>query len=301
MLPIKRYIQRPATLLVSLLKAYGSFIPDKLYLKMLFRLKMGYWPDLKNPKTFNEKLQWLKLYDRKPEYAQMVDKVEAKKYVANIIGEEYIVPIFGVWGSPDDIDWDSLPQQFVLKTSHGSGASGVVICKDKVTFDRHKAVKKLKRVMKKNVYRELREWPYKGIKPRILAEKYLTNGGRDIIDYKIYCFSGEPQFIFVCDNRFTETGMTADCYTTSWEHVDVKVTGHDNYGIHPRPERLEEMLHLAKVLSSKMLHVRTDFYCVGNDIYFSELTFFSSSGLEQFEPESYDLQWGKYLKVGIEC
>ena len=297
MLPLKTYIQHPAKLLVSLLKTHGSFIPDKLYLKILFSLKMGYWPDLKNPKTFNEKLQWLKLYDRKPEYTQMVDKVEAKKYVANIIGEEYIIPTLGVWERPEDIDWETLPKQFVLKTTHGSGSSGVVICKDKDTFDREAAVKKLSRAMKKNVYKTLREWPYKGISPRILAEKHLTNGGRDIIDYKVYCFSGEPQFIFVCDNRFTETGMTVDCYTTSWEHVDVKVTGHDNYGIHPRPKRLEEMLRLAKALSSKMLHVRTDFYCVGNDIYFSELTFFSSSGLEQFEPESFDHKWGELIKL----
>jgi hypothetical protein len=263
----------------------------------MFRLKMGKWPNLNHPQTFNEKLQWLKLYDRQPERTQMVDKVEAKKYVANIIGEEYIVPTFGVWDRPEDIDWDCLPQQFVLKTTHGSGASGVIICKDKASFDRHKAVSKLKRVMKKDVYRDLREWPYKGIKPRILAEQYLTNGSRDIVDYKVYCFSGEPQFIFVCDNRFTETGMTADCYTTSWEHVDVRAAGHDNYKIHPRPERLEEMLHLAKALSSKMLHVRTDFYFVGNDIYFSELTFFSSSGFGQFEPKSFDYKWGELIKL----
>lgn len=298
MLPLKDYIQHPATLLLSLLYNYGSFIPDKLYLQLLYRLRMGYWPDLKSPKTFNEKLQWLKLYDRQPEYTKMVDKYEVKKYVAEIIGSKYIIPTYGVWERPEDIDWDSLPKQFVLKTTHGSGSSGVLICKDKETFDKVGATAKLKKAMTMDVYRSLREWPYKNVHKRIIAEELIKgDNDTDLADYKLYCFDGVPRFFFICDNRFTATGMTVDCYTTEWEHVDVKVAGHDNPGGHKRPVALEEMLSLARRLSKGKPHVRCDFYYSNGKIYFSELTFFSSGGFGKTEPKSYDLEWGKMISL----
>ena len=301
MLSIKSYIQKPSLLGIALLRDYGGYLPDKLYLRLLFRLKMGKWPNLSHPKTFNEKLQWLKLYDRRPEYTQMVDKVAVKNYVANIIGREHIIPTLGVWERPEDIEWDTLPKQFVLKTTHGSGSSGVVICKDKDTFDKEAAIKKLDQSMKTDVYKRLREWPYKNIRKRILAEDFITaEGNKDLADYKVYCFSGEPQFIFVCDNRYSDTGMTVDCYSIEWKHMDVKVAGHENPGGHPKPVLLTKMLEMAQKLSNGIPHIRTDFYYTGTKIYFSELTFFSSSGHGKLEPDSYDSQWGKYLQLDTE-
>lgn len=302
MLPLKTYIKHPTVLLNSMLQTYGFFIPDKLYLKIMFRLRMGYWPNLKNPKTFNEKLQWLKLNDRRTEYTKMVDKYDVKKYVADKIGIKYIIPTLGVWEHPEEIDWQSLPKQFVLKTTHGSGSSGVVICKDIETFDKEGAVKKLKRAMKTDVYCILREWPYKNIHKRIIAEDFIEgDNGTDLADYKLFCFNGVPRFFLVCDNRFTVTGMTVDCYTTEWEHLDVKVAGHDNPGGHTRPAILAEILSLAKKLSKDIPHVRCDFYISGGRIFFSELTFFSSSGFAHIEPERFDLQWGKYINANNKC
>lgn len=301
MLSIKKYLQRPSLLGISLLNHFGGVLPDKLYLILLFRLKMGRWPNLSHPKTFNEKLQWLKLYDRRPEYTLMVDKAAVKDYVADIIGREYIIPTIGVWKHPEDIEWDILPKQFVLKTTHGSGSSGVVICKDKDTFDKEAAIKTLRRAMNKDVYRKLREWPYKNVQKRILAEEFIAEKRKkDLADYKIYCFNGEPKFIFVCDNRHSETGMTVDCYSIEWEHMDVVVAGHNHSDRHPKPTRLGEMLELAQKLSAGITHLRTDFYYIEDRIYFSELTFFSSGGLATIEPISYDYRWGEYIQLDVD-
>lgn len=297
MLPLKDYIKHPVTLLISLLSHFGSFIPDKPYLQLLYRLRMGYWPNLKNPKTFNEKLQWLKLYDRRPEYTQMVDKVEAKKYVANIIGEEYIIPTLGVWDCPDDIDWDRLPRQFVLKTTHGSGGNGVVICKDKNTFDKEKTIIKLKKSIKKDVYKTLREWPYKNLSKRVIAEQYMTNEGKDIEDYKIHNFNGQPTIILLCRDRYKEKGLTEDFYSVDWEHLDMKRPNHDNPGGHERPRELQQMLSLAKKLSEGIPFLRTDFYIVQHKVYFGELTFYPAGGMRKFEPESCDCLLGNNLSI----
>ena len=178
-------------------KRVVGFIPTKLWLSWRFKQRVGYKMDWKNPKTFNQKLQWLKVYDRKPIYTTMVDKYEAKKYVADIIGEEYIIPTLGVWDNFDDIDFDCLPDQFVLKCTHDSG--GLVIVRDKACFDKEAARKKLKAALKINPYTVDREWPYKNVKPRIIAEKYMEdeNDALGLTDYKFFCFNGEPKTIYV--------------------------------------------------------------------------------------------------------
>ena len=196
---------------MSLKEYIRKIVPDKLYLKYKFYKKMKKQLNLDNPQTFNEKLQWLKLYDRNPEYTRMVDKYEVKKYVAEKIGEEYIIPTLGVWNKFEDIDFEELPNQFVLKCTHDSG--GVVICKDKSTFDFNAANKKLTHCLKRNYFWKGREWPYKNIKPRIIAEQYIAE---DLVDYKFMCFSGEVKCSFICTNRFSTQGLHVTFFDREW-------------------------------------------------------------------------------------
>ena len=297
MLPLYKYINKPSLLFTAIVQKLWFLFPDKPYLQILFYLRMGKRLDLKNPQSFNEKLQWLKLYDRKPEYTQMVDKYAVKDYVANIIGKEYIIPTLGVWDRPEDIDFDSLPNQFVLKTTHGGGGGGVVICKNKDCFDKVAAIKKLKRSMKQNIYNKLREWPYKNVQKRVIAEKYLSNTEGELDDYKIHNFNGVPKFILLCRDRFSEKGMSDDFYSEKWEHLDVKRPGKDNPDKHEKPKTLEEMLFLAKKISEELRFSRTDFYTVNDKVYFGEITFYPASGMFKFEPEKYDILFGSWLNL----
>lgn len=285
----------------------GMFpVSDKWYLEKLFFRATGCKLDLKNPRTFNEKLQWLKLYDRKPEYTQMVDKYEVKKLVAQKIGEEYIIPTLGVWEKFDRIDFDRLPQQFVLKCTHDSGS--VIVVKDKSQFDRKAAKKKLDSALKRNFYYWGREWPYKNVKPRIIAEKYMTDeSGTELKDYKIFNFDGKPEFIQVDYNRFVE--HRRNLYSTDWKYMEKAI----QYATDPsvqiqKPQKLDEMLDLAKKLSAGIPHVRTDFYSIdGGKIYFGELTFYHGSGFEKFDPEEFGVECGNMIKLphcwggGVHC
>lgn len=296
MLPLKVYIKNPRILLDSILRDYGGWIPDRPYLQMQYYLKMGKRLNLDNPQTFSEKIQWLKLYNRKPEYIKMVDKVAVKDYVASIIGEEYIIPTLGVWDKPEEIDFDSLPRQFVLKTTHGGGGRGVVICRDKEMFDRALAVKKLKSAMKQAIYRKLREWPYKNVKPRIIAEKYLEGCSGDLIDYKIHVFGGEPKIIQLDYNRFVHhQRMLFDMH---WNKLNATIKyPADEHRAFLRPAQLEELLEIAGKLSQGIPYVRTDFYLVENKISFGELTFFHGSGYEIITPETFNRQMGLWIKL----
>ena len=188
MSPVSYYIKHPDDFAVSVLQHCGAWLPDRIFLKWLYRLKLGRKLDLDHPKRYTEKLQWLKLYDRKPEYATMVDKVAVKEYVANIIGKEYVIPTLGVWDNPEEIDWDGLPDKFVLKTAHGGGGTSVLICDDKSHFDKRDAIRKLNAHMKDNVYKKYREWPYKHVPHRVLAEQLLEKdcNYNDIPDFKFY-------------------------------------------------------------------------------------------------------------------
>ena len=424
--------------MLSRLPALGRLIPDDVYLKIKYKAVFNKRLDLNNPVTFNEKLQWLKLYDRNPRYIPMVDKYEAKKYVANIIGEEYIIPTLGVWDCFEEIDFDELPEQFVLKCTHDSG--GIVICKNKACFDKEEARKKLSKSLKHNYYWSGREWPYKNVKPRIIAEKYMeeassnelkdykffcfngiarcfkvdydrfvnhfanyfdtdgnmlpfgeltyppnysvktalpdelgfmkkmsevlakdtnflrvdfydVNGkvyfgeltfypmsgfgpftdiewdrilgswiqlpGKDddrigfskdmvvhykqkkgsLTDYKVHCFNGEPKLILVCKDRFSKEGVSEDFYDCNWNHLSVKRPKHRNsLNRIERPLMLEKMLELSTKLSQNVPFLRCDYYLQDNNIYFGELTFYPASGLEAFEPSTFDTEFGKLLQ-----
>ena len=275
----------------------ATILPDELFLKVVFRYRVGYWPDLKNPKTFNEKLQWLKLHDRHPEYTKMVDKIEAKKYVASIIGDKYIIPTLGTWNTVDDIDWDSLPNQFVIKVTSDSG--GIVVCKDKTKLDIEKAKAKLKHGWGKNYYDIRKEYPYKDVKPRIIAEQYMEDeSGWQLKDYKIFCFNGEPRFIEVDYDRYV--GHKLNVYDLDWKFVDFYMTSPNDKNVEiAKPESLSQMLDYARMLAKDIPFVRVDFYSIYTNIYFGELTFFPGSGMIDFHPRKYDKIVGEMLKLPL--
>lgn len=293
---LKTYIQNPKIMVLSILRDYGSWIPDKQFVQMMYYLKMGKRLNLNHPVTFNEKLQWLKLYDRKPEYTMMVDKNAVKGYVAEIIGEEHIIPTLGVWDRPEDIDFKELPQQFVLKTTHGGGGNGVVICKDKSAFDSNAAIHLLRKAMNKNIYTNYREWAYKDVKPRIIAEKYLSDTDGELNDYKIFTFNGEPKIIELDYNRFK--GHQRNLYDFNWNKIEAVIEyTSDPEIIFKKPDVLEELYRITSILSKGIPHVRVDCYIVDNRIYFGELTFYHGSGFERICPLSYDFQMGDWINL----
>lgn len=295
---IKRAIKDPNKLFLWLLNRTARIWPDKLFLKLKFCWTMDERLNLRNPITFNQKLQWLKLYNRKLEYTTMVDKYAVKEYVASIIGKEHIIPTLGVWNSVDEIDWDALPNQFVLKTTHGGGGCDVIICKDKANFNKSVAKEKLNKSLKSDIFWVFREWPYKNVPKRILAEKYFTNNGKELEDYKVHCFNGEPKFILVCSNRYGDGEIVYDFYSPNWELLDVRRPGHPkSKEASKAPEQLRQMLELSRTLSKDIPFLRTDFYIIDNKIYFGELTFFPASGMSKFEPQDWDYTFGNYLKL----
>lgn len=270
-----------------------KWMPDKTCLKFLYRIMFGKKLDLIAPKTFNEKLQWLKINDHNPEYTTMVDKYAVKKFVSDKIGAEYIVPTIGVWDRFEDIDFDALPDQFVLKCTHDSG--GFVICRNKDKFNVDMARKKLKARLTNNFYYVGREWPYKNVVPRIIAEQYM---GEDLRDYKMFSFEGVPRMTLVCSERFTEDGLKEDFYDEAWNHLDIQRPAHAN-AILPivRPKQYKLMKELAAKLSQKIPFVRIDFYEINEKVYFGEITFYPASGFEGFRSESWDMKMGNWIKL----
>ena len=270
---------------------------DSTFLKMKYSLCMADSLDILSPTTFNEKLQWLKLYDRKPQYTVMVDKYKVREYIADKIGEQYLIPLLGVWDSPDEIDFNVLPNRFAMKCNHNSGL-GMCICTDKSKLDIKKVKKGLARGLKQDYYLTGREWPYKDVPRKIVAEQFLKSDEGGLTDYKIHCFNGVPKFILVCRDRFTDSGLTEDFYNPEWERMNVKRPKIPNAVVPaPKPERLDEMLILAEKLSKDIPFLRVDFYVVEGKIYFSELTFFPASGFNSFEPEEWDRTFGEWIEL----
>lgn len=297
-------ICEPRRMMILLWMRSNKMLPDKLYLSVLFRLTMGYWINWRTPKTFSEKLQWLKLYNRKPEYTQMVDKFAVKEYVAKLIGKEYVIPTLGVWDRVEDIDFDTLPNQFVLKTTHGGGGGGVVVCKDKANFDYNAAKIKLQKSMNSDIYRNFREWPYKHVQKRIIAEKYLNElGFNDLPDYKFYCFDGIPRYCQVIRDRNTKE--TIDFYDMEWNHMPFY--GLNPIGAHsvikngispvPLPLHLDRLIAVCEKLSKNIPFSRIDLYVVGNKEYFGEITFYPMSGLGEFYPKEWNYILGSWIKL----
>lgn len=268
-------------------------LPDKMYIKRKYKKRMGKKVNLKKPVTYSEKIQWLKLYDRRPEYTIMADKYLAKDYVANIIGQEYIIPTLGVWERVEDIDFESLPNQFVLKTTHDSG--GLVICKDKNRLDIEKAKLKLNKSLQSNYFLHGREWPYKNVKPRIIAEKYIEDKNGEMNDYKFFCFNGKVKALFVATDRPIDTRF--DFFDVEFNHLPI-VNGHPNAEkAIEKPKNFEDMIRLAEILSQGIPHVRVDLYNVDSKIFFGEMTFSHYNGMTPFEPDEWDRIFGEWLTL----
>ena len=295
---IRTFIENPQYFITSpASKGWLNWVPDSLYLKVLYRVIMGRKLNLKNPKEYNEKLQWLKLNDRKPEYSTMVDKYEVRGYIGDLLGDKYLIPCLGIYDSVDDIDIDALPDKFVLKCTHDSGS--VEICKDKSSFDIEGARHRLSQAMKRNYYATYREWPYKYVKPRIIAEGYLEGDGGDLKDYKVMCFNGEAKIIEVHENRFVEGKVhTQTFYDREWNIVpltQIETVTVDRPG--ERPRQLDEILRLSELIAKNMYHARIEWYIEGDKIYFGEITFFDGSGFESFSTPEMERMLGDMINL----
>lgn len=273
-----------------------DWLPDKTYLQMLYKSEMGKKLNLKDAQTFNEKLQWLKLYDRKDRYTKMVDKYEAKSYVAGIIGEEYIIQTYGVYDKFDDIDFSALPDKFAIKCTHDSGS--VVICKDKSSLNIDEARNKINTCLKRNFCYAGREWPYKNVKPRIIIEELLEdNNNEDLNDYKFMCFNGNVKCSFVCTDRRSADGLKVTFFDKDWKKMPFSRRYPSSDKSIEKPKNYDKMIELSEKLAKNLSFVRIDFYEVNNKIYFGEITFFPGCGLEEFIPDEWDYTLGSWIKL----
>lgn len=277
-----------------------TFLSDETFIKAVFKFRVGYKINLDCPQTYNEKLQWIKLYDRNPRYTAMVDKVQVRDYISKTIGEKYLIPCLGVWNSEEDINFDELPNQFVLKCNHNSGL-GMCICKDKSKLNINNVKAELRRGLNQDYYYHSREWPYKDVPKKIIGEKFLVDeSGKDLKDYKVMCFNGEPKLIELHMGRFTDH-QSQDFYDIDWNKTNITQSGLSLYGssksVMPKPVTLDEMLKLSKILSQGIPHVRVDWYSIEEKLYFGELTFFDGSGFDPYDNPEDDLLLGSWIKL----
>lgn len=275
-------------------------LPDEIFLKLMFRARMGCKLDLENPKSFNEKLQWLKIHNRNPKYTKMVDKYEAKGLIASIVGKEYVVPTYGVWDSFSQIDFSQLPSEFVLKTTHDGGR--VFICRNKDTFDYCAARESLSKGLKTNFFWQGREWPYKNVKPRIIAEALLktnsdSNESSELVDYKVMCFNGVAKYCFTCTGRHSENGLHVTFFDRDWKKMPFQRHYPVELGDIQKPENYCQMLTLAEKLADNMPFLRVDFYEVDGKLYVGELTLYPGNGYEEFFPAEWDDALGEMIKL----
>ncbi len=270
-------------------------IPDKLYLEIVFKINLNKRLDLKNPKTFNEKLQWLKLYNRNPEYTKMVDKYAVKEYVRDVIGSSYVIPTYGIWERYEDIDFKNLPERFVLKCTHDSG--GLVLCKDKSQLDYEEIKRTIVSSLKTNYFVYGREWPYKNVKPRIIAEEYVVDAKNEILPvYKFMCFNGEPKIIQTIQNDKQEN-ESIDYFDTDWNLLQIRQGFPNSEYPYEKPKRLDEMIEIARTFSKGHPFLRVDLYVANDEIKFSEFTFYSDGGFMPFDPPSWDKKLGSWIDL----
>lgn len=293
---IKVMIREPLWLIVFFNNRGVHLLNDEKYIRLLYKLQFKKEINLENPQTFNEKLQWLKLHDRNFEYIRMVDKYEAKKYVDEKIGKEYVIPTYGIYEKFNDIDFENLPSQFVIKCTHDSG--GVAIVKNKKEMNVKEVKRKIERNLKKNFFWTGREWPYKNIKPRIIIEKYMENNSEtELKDYKLFCFNGIPKIILVCSERFSSSNMCETWFDENWRYLDIIESNHRVNKEIKRPINFDKMKILAEKLSHNIPFLRCDFYEINKKIYFGELTFFPASGFENFKPAEWNKKLGDMIDL----
>lgn len=291
------FIKKPGRLFLTLgNRELLNWISDERYLRIAYRIEMGKKLCLKPPVTFSEKLQWLKLYDRKPEYADWVDKYQAKIKAAALIGKKYIIPTLGVWDHFDDIDFNKLPEQFVLKCTHNSG--GLIVVKDKNKLNKAHAKRRIEPYLKRNYYWTGREWPYKNVKPRIIAETYMEDSAtHDLRDYKFFSFDGNVEALFIASERYNSAETKFDFFDRNFNHLPF-TNGHPNAeSVPPKPFCFDEMVRLSEILSKGIPQVRVDLYEVDGKVYFGEMTFFHWGGFVPFVPEAWDYKFGEWITL----
>lgn len=306
---IKRYLNSLFKVITNkdyrflILSGQGFYdnMDDEAYLKRKYKACMGKELNLDSPQTFNEKLQWLKLHACKPEYTMMVDKYAVRKYIANTIGKEYLIPLLGVWDNPDDIDFDSLSNQFVLKCNHNSGL-GMCICKDKNKLDIAKVKAELRKGLQQDYYLTNREWPYKNVARKIIAEKFMEddndNADLGLIDYKFFCFNGTPKFAYVAQGAAKAYKSKINMMDLEWKSMPFQRTDHPQFEKVPdKPINFQKMVELSKILAKDIPFVRVDFYEINSKLFFGELTFFPGSGYIPFEPEEWDYKLGEWIRL----
>lgn len=277
----------------------GRAIPDRLYIAIRYRIALRKSINWKNPQTYNEKIQWMKLYDRNPEYTRLVDKFDVRSYVAETIGDEYLIPCLGVFNDFDEIDFSKLPDRFVLKCTHDSGS--VVICRNKAQIDMVVLKKHFDKYLKHNSFYGGREWAYKNVKPRIIAEAFMVDdSGIGLKDYKFFCFGGSMKSLFVATERGVKgVDVKFDFFDENYVHMPFK-HGHENATLMPsKPVNFNEMKQLAEKLSQGFRHVRVDLYNVNGRVYFGEMTFYHHCGFVPFTPEKWDYTFGGWLDIDI--
>lgn len=267
---------------------------DEAFLKMKYKDLIGRELNLDNPKSYTEKLQWLKIHDRKPQYSKMVDKYEAKKIIADIVGNEYVIPTLGIWDNANDIDFSELPNQFVLKCTHDSAS--IIICRDKSKFNIKKARKKLNKALKRDFYKFHREWPYKNVKHRIICEPLLKEDNINYLtDYKFFCFNGIPKVFYISNDKGEDP--TTDFFDMDFNNLPFKMKDPNSKKLPSKPICFEKMKEMSTKLSAGIPHLRVDFYYVNNKIYVGELTFYHCAGFVKITPEEWDYKLGDMLDL----
>ena len=276
--------------------AYFKHAGDKAYIKKKYKKELGEKLNLKNPITFNEKLQWLKLYDRNPLYTKLVDKYRVREYIAEKLGEEYLIPLLWVGDDPDDINFDALPNQFVLKCNHNSG-KGMCICRDKSTLDYSVVKRELRKGLEENFYLTSREWPYKNVPRKIICEQYMVDNSSSegLTDYKFFCFHGKAKIMYISKD-FSSAPRT-DFFDMDFNHLPIQIKDPPADIVPQKPECFEEMRQFAEILSKDIPHVRVDFYLIHGNIYVGEMTFFHSAGFARITPDEWNLQMGEWIKL----
>ncbi len=293
---IIKYLKEPKCIKLYLASTNIIHMEDRKFIELSYEIALRKKINIDNPKTFNEKLQWLKLYDRKLEYTKMVDKYEVKKYVKDIIGEKHIIATLGIWNKFEDIDFEKLPNRFVIKCTHDSG--GVVICKDKNNFDKKKARKKINKALKKNYFYFGREWPYKNVKPRIIIEEYMEDANtQEINDYKFMCFNGKVKCSFVCTDRRSKEGLKVTFFDLNWNKLPFERHYPTSKKEIEKPSNYNLMIELSEKLAKNIPFIRVDWYEINGQVYFGELTFFPGCGLEEFTPEEWDYKLGDWIEL----
>ena len=296
MISLHYLFKNPKETFHKIIQRLSWAFPSSLYLKCEYYYHMGRKLNLKNPTTFGEKLQWLKLHDHNPIYHTMVDKYVVKEYISNVLGSDYVIPLLGVWDKAADIEWDKLPNQFVIKATHCGGGGAVFICKDKNSFDKEKVSKRLQVLLDKiDMYGRNGEWAYKGIPHRIIAEKYMEDTNGQLNDYKILCFNGDPQIVIVDADRYIK--HKRNFYDRQWNIIPIESDCEPIGESVMKPDNLEDMLEIARKLSKDIPFVRVDLYNVKGAIYFGELTFYPWGGFISFKPDKYNDELGALIQL----